>query len=61
MTASPDGAERATGSTSDLSEVMSHAARRLQEEHGDVEGTLQAITATAVRVVPTRRNAASAT
>ena len=52
MTASPDGAERAAVSTSDLSEVMSHAARRLQEEHGDVEGTLQAITATAVRVVP---------
>jgi GAF domain-containing protein len=31
---------------------MSRTARRLQEQHGDVEGTLQAITATAVRVVP---------
>jgi GAF domain-containing protein len=31
---------------------MSRTARRLQEQHGDVEGTLQAITASAVRVVP---------
>jgi hypothetical protein len=39
-------------STHDLADVMSRTARRLQEEHGDVEGTLQAITATAVKVVP---------
>jgi GAF domain-containing protein len=31
---------------------MSRLARRLQEEHGDVEGTLQAITAAAVTTVP---------
>src|SRR5919205_3067541 len=37
---------------SNLGDVMSSVARRLQEEHGDVEATLQAITATAVRVVP---------
>ena len=35
-----------------LGDVMSRVARQLQEEHGDVEATLQAITATAVRVVP---------
>lgn len=31
---------------------MSHVARQLQEEHGDVESTLQAITEAAVRTVP---------
>jgi GAF domain-containing protein len=31
---------------------MSRVARQLQEEHGDVEGMLQAITAAAVRTVP---------
>ncbi|MGY1837589.1 GAF and ANTAR domain-containing protein [Blastococcus sp. SYSU DS0510] len=35
-----------------LGDVMSRVARQLQEEHGDVEATLQAITAAAVRVVP---------
>jgi GAF domain-containing protein len=35
-----------------LGEAMSRVARQLQEEHGDVEGTLQAITAAAVRTVP---------
>jgi GAF domain-containing protein len=44
--------DRSDGSMHDLAEVMSRAARRLEEEHGDVEGTLQAVTATAVRVVP---------
>ena len=38
--------------TRDLAEAMSHTARRLQEEHGDIEGTLRAITAAAVTVVP---------
>ncbi len=35
-----------------LAEVMTRTARRLQVEHGDVESTLQAITAAAVTVVP---------
>jgi GAF domain-containing protein len=35
-----------------LGDVMGRAARRLQEEHGDVEGTLRAITALAVGTVP---------
>ena len=36
----------------DLGEMMSRAARALQEEHGDVEGTLDAITTLAVATVP---------
>jgi GAF domain-containing protein len=35
-----------------LGDVMSRLAQRLQEQHGDVEGTLQAITTAAVRTVP---------
>ena len=35
-----------------LGDVMSRLAQRLQEEHGDVEGTLQAIATAAVRTVP---------
>ncbi|MDT0278003.1 GAF and ANTAR domain-containing protein [Blastococcus goldschmidtiae] len=35
-----------------LGDVMSRVARQLQEEHGDVEGTLQGITAGAVATVP---------
>ena len=35
-----------------LGDVMSRVARELQEEHGDVEATLQAITAAAVTTVP---------
>jgi GAF domain-containing protein len=35
-----------------LGAVMSRVSRQLQEEHGNIEATLQAITATAVRVVP---------
>jgi len=35
-----------------LGEVMSRVARQLQEEHGDVEATLQSITAAAVAAVP---------
>jgi GAF domain-containing protein len=35
-----------------LGDVMSRVARQLQTEHGDVEGTLRAITAAAVRTVP---------
>lgn len=37
---------------SDLGEVMGRLARALQEEHGDVGRTLEAITAAAVRSVP---------
>jgi GAF domain-containing protein len=44
--------EQGTAPPLELGEVMSRTARRLQEEHGDVEGTLQAITAAAVEVVP---------
>jgi GAF domain-containing protein len=47
-----EGPGRRAESTHDLGDVMSRTARRLQEQHGDVEGTLQVITATAVRVVP---------
>lgn len=44
--------EHGPGPVEDLSEVMSEVARRLQEEHGDVEDTLQAITTLATQVVP---------
>src|SRR5205085_546243 len=36
----------------DLGEVMSQVARSLQEEHGDVSATLEAITRAAVDAVP---------
>ncbi len=52
MAATPDDADRAVDSTQNLSDTMSRVARQLQEEHGDIEGTLQAITATAIKVVP---------
>ena len=40
------------GAAPDLGEVMGQVARTLQEQHGDVEATLRAITASAVRSVP---------
>jgi GAF domain-containing protein len=52
MTTTGDGPERRSEVTQQLGDVMSRVARQLQEEHGDVEGTLQAITAAAVRTVP---------
>jgi GAF domain-containing protein len=52
MAVPQNGVERGTSPTHDLGDVMSRTARRLQEEHGDIEGTLQAITAVAVTVVP---------
>ncbi len=52
MAAPEDGAGKGVGPTHDLADLMSRTARRLQEEHGDVESTLQAITATAIMVVP---------
>jgi GAF domain-containing protein len=42
----------AIGSSRHLGDVMIRVARELQEEHGDVEATLQAITAAAVSTVP---------
>ncbi len=42
----------ATGASGHLGEVMGQVARSLQEEHGDVESTLQTLTATAVGIVP---------
>ncbi len=42
----------APGATDNLGEVMGQVARSLQQEHGDVEATLQTITATAVGAVP---------
>ena len=48
--------DRATGHSTEqaelLGDVMSRAARQLQEEHGDVEGTLQMITMLSLEVVP---------
>ncbi len=38
--------------TAHLGDVMSRVARELQEEHGNVEGTLRAIAASAVHTVP---------
>jgi GAF domain-containing protein len=49
--ASGDGSG-ARGATDNLGEVMGQVARSPQEEHGDVEATLQTITATAVGAVP---------
>ena len=48
MTATGDDVESAQS----LGDRMSRVARQLQEEHGDIEGTLQAITAAAIKVVP---------
>lgn len=49
--AAGDGRGR-TGAAGTLSELMGQVARSLQQEHGDVEATLQTITATAVGAVP---------
>lgn len=46
------GARHGSGTTTRLGDVMSSVARHLQEEHGDVEETLQAITTAAVGTVP---------
>src|SRR4051812_32557898 len=40
------------GGQGTLGDIMSHVARALQHEHGDVEATLQTITAAAVQAVP---------
>ncbi|KQS54705.1 hypothetical protein ASG36_19800 [Geodermatophilus sp. Leaf369] len=44
--------EQGAASDNDLGSVMSRVARQLQEEHGDTDATLQAITTAAVSVVP---------
>jgi GAF domain-containing protein len=49
--APPDGAAL-HGPVPNLGEIMGEVARGLQEEHGDVEATLQAITHSAVHSVP---------
>ncbi|WP_244523848.1 GAF and ANTAR domain-containing protein [Blastococcus sp. DSM 46786] len=46
------GDHQSTGAVPHLGETMSRVARRLQEEHGDVEATLAAITTAAVAAVP---------
>ena len=46
MTAAPDDTANGPATTEPLGDVMSRVARKLQEEHGEVEATLQAITAT---------------
>ncbi|CCG02636.1 GAF and ANTAR domain-containing protein [Blastococcus saxobsidens] len=52
MTVAVDDNEGGNATTDHLGERMSRVARRLQEEHGDVEATLQAIAAAAVGTVP---------
>ena len=52
MTAAPDNTANGPATTEPLGDVMSRVARKLQEEHGDVEATLQAITSSATRIVP---------
>ncbi|WP_164703211.1 GAF and ANTAR domain-containing protein [Modestobacter sp. KNN46-3] len=52
MTVQGNRGEDTAEARENLGAVMGRAARRLQEEHGDVEGTLQAITSSAVAVVP---------
>ena len=52
MTSATEDLPGSAGSPPRLGDVMSRVARHLQEEHGDVEDTLQAITASAVSTVP---------
>jgi GAF domain-containing protein len=52
MPAAPDNTASGSATTEPLGDVMSRVARKLQEEHGDVEATLQAITSSATRIVP---------
>jgi GAF domain-containing protein len=52
MTADDDGPLGGAAPPESLGELMSRVARQLQEEHGDVEGTLQSITALAVATIP---------
>ncbi|UOY03164.1 GAF and ANTAR domain-containing protein [Blastococcus sp. PRF04-17] len=47
-----DAGAGAGGAENNLGEIMGQLARSLQDEHGDVEGTLQTITSTAVGSIP---------
>ncbi|WP_448613711.1 GAF and ANTAR domain-containing protein [Modestobacter sp. URMC 112] len=47
-----DHEDEGTNGVSGLGDAMGRVARQLQEEHGNVEETLKAITASAVRTVP---------
>jgi GAF domain-containing protein len=46
------GADQLAAPAQQLGDAMSRVARQLQGAHGDVESTLQAITASAIRTVP---------
>jgi GAF domain-containing protein len=52
MSAAPDNMASDSAATEPLGDVMSRVARKLQEEHGEVEATLRAITGSATRIVP---------
>jgi GAF domain-containing protein len=52
MLGAPDDTASDSAATEPLGDVMSRVARKLQEEHGDVEATLRAITGSATRIVP---------
>jgi GAF domain-containing protein len=52
MAIAPGTADDTTGATQRLGDVMSRVARELQEVHGHVEATLQAIATGAVKTVP---------
>ncbi|SOD97790.1 GAF and ANTAR domain-containing protein [Blastococcus haudaquaticus] len=52
MTAAQEDRQDRSDAPPRLGDVMSSVARHLQAEHGDVEETLRAITAAAVRTVP---------
>ncbi|MDP5183602.1 GAF and ANTAR domain-containing protein [Blastococcus sp. BMG 814] len=52
MTAVQGDSDGGFGSQERLGDAMSRVARQIQEEHGDVEATLQAIAASAIEIVP---------
>jgi GAF domain-containing protein len=52
MTWAPGSTASDAAATEPLGDVMSRVARKLQEEHGDVEATLRAITSSATTTVP---------
>lgn len=52
MTTAQGDSDSGSGSRERLGDAMSRVARQLQQEHGDVEATLQAIAASAIRIVP---------
>src|SRR3954452_4971432 len=52
MPGASDNTAGGGAATEGLGDVMSRVARKLQQEHGDVEATLQAITSSATQTVP---------